>query len=439
MDKFKFVCDNCSEEINSFKDWFVSGQKCPRCGDIYAKTIYNGQIDYKTLLSQKVIENLWHYFDLLPLNHRENVTTLGEGILPIDRWANLEKIAKEHYGIDCEIRVLRNDNNPGTGTFKDLAGTVVSSVLKENGIKNYVVASTGNIGSAFSRYLAMNDITLYAFLPEDSPELQEAEIRSNGGNVYRVQGDYHIAKDMAKKFAELNGFTLAATGIDPTRIEAKKTMVYEIFRQLQRGADVYIQALSGGTGPIGVYKGSQELIDNGIIQKQPKIILIQSNKCAPMADGYQNGKQNNFEGDWDKTYPVYENPQTLITTIATGHPTLFPYVARMVKETQGDIISVDESYAKATSKLIALIQTVKIGPAAAIAVEGFFKSLKNGLIKNGDLVVINIGEGAKRSPDYLSQFATKQVVSNLQECEIKSLGQIRQDAINDYLTFIDSI
>lgn len=439
MNKFEFKCTTCANSINSFQEWFDSGQKCPKCGEIYVETIYNQDIDYKNILSVRQINDLWHYFDLLPLNYKKNITTLGEGIFTIERWKYLENIAKKYFDTECEVRVLRNDNNPGTGTFKDLAGTVVSSVLKENKIKNYVVASTGNIASSFSRYLSVNDITLYAFIPEGTPRLQEAEIRSNGGVVYRVKGDYHNAKHMAKEFAEQNNFLLAATGIDPTRIEAKKIMAYEIFRQLQREPSVYIQALSGGTGPIGIFKGIQELIDHSIVKKQPKLLLVQSDKCAPMVDGYQNAKQKNFKGTWDKDYPIYENPETLITTIATGNPTLYPYVSKIVKESNGDILSVNESFAKDTSKLVSLTQGVNIGPAAAIAVEGYFKSLKNNLIKNGDLVIINIGEGIKRSPDYLEQFSQGDVISSIDECKIESINIIRENAIKEYIKIFKNL
>jgi threonine synthase len=244
---------------------------------------------------------------------------------------------------------------------------------------------------------------------------------------------------MAKELAQKNNFLLAATGIDPTRVEAKKTMIYEIYRKLQRAPSSYIQALSGGTGPIGIFKGTQELINHGILKKQPKLLLIQSNKCAPMADGYQNAKQNNFKGDWNKKYPVYENPDTLITTIATGNPTLYSYVSSIVKKSDGDILSVDENFAKDTSKLIALTQGVMIGPAAAIAIEGYFKSLKNKLIKNGDLIIINIGEGIKRSPDYLEQFTKDEAITTIDECKIENINTIRENAINEYIKIIKDL
>jgi len=435
MSKFYFECNSCGHKTLSFKDWFDAGQKCACCGDIYSKTRYARDVDYKALLSKKVIPNLWHYKELLPLNG-EQYTSFGEGVLPIDHWKNIEAIARDYFNVDCSLRVLRNDNNPGTGTFKDLAGTVVASVLAENGIKDYVVASTGNIGAALSRYLAVNNITLHAFIPENSPDLQQAEIASNGGNVFRVKGDYHVAKCLAKAFAKKHNFLLAATGIDPTRIEAKKTMAYEIVRQLGRQADVFVQALSGGTGPLGLFKGNEELIARGIISKQTRLILSQSYCCSPMADAYQKAKAEHFTGDWKTQYPVYENPETDITTIATGNPTLYPYVSDVVHKSGGDIVAVNEKIAKDTYKLVALLEGVKIGPAATIGVLGFFHAAKHGLIKNGDLVVLNSGEGAKRTPAYLSQFISDQYVSSVDDCAIQSIQQSREQAVLDYIDLI---
>lgn len=433
MSKFFLKCSNCSYITSGFNEWFKSGQKCSQCGDIYSEVIYNNKINYKDILTKNAISSMWHYFDLLPLNNVSNITTTGEGVTPIDQWEYLELIAKKYFNISCDVRVLRNDNNPGTGTFKDLAGTVVSSVLKENEIKNYVVASTGNIGASFSKYLALNNITLFAFIPEYSPKLQEAEIISNGGIVYRVKGDYHAAKVMAEKFALKNKFLLAATGVDPTRIEAKKTIAYEFFRQLKKIPSVYIQALSGGTGPLGIHKGVKELIMNQLATRQPRFLLVQSNKCSPMADAYQQARKDNFLSSWNLNYPVYANPKTKITTLATGNPTLYPYVSTIVKESFGDIFCVNEAYTKTTSKLISLLQGVKIGPAAAIAVEGFFKALSNGQIKNNDLVVINIGEGAKRTPEYLEQFYKGKIIKDLAECQVDNIANIREEIIQYYI------
>lgn len=62
-------------------------------------------------------------------------------------------------------------------------------------------------------------------------------------------------------------------------------------------------------------------------------------------------------------------------------------------------------------KLVAYEQKVIHGPASAVCVAGFFKALEKGLIKNGETVLLNTGEGANRAPLYLEQmiYTTHQV------------------------------
>ena len=99
-------------------------------------------------------------------------------------------------------------------------------------------------------------------------------------------------------------------------------MAYEFFRQKQTLPNIYIQSVSGGTGPIGFYKGSQELLDSKMISRIPKLFLYQSNKCSPMANSFLKAKQNSFKDEWYDDFEKIVNPQTKITTLATGNPTV---------------------------------------------------------------------------------------------------------------------
>lgn len=132
------------------------------------------------------VKNLWHYFDFLPLNNRQNIVTTDEGAAPVQRWKFLEEYAKNQFNVNCKVSFFRKDVNTGTGTFKDIAGTLATSVLKEHGIKDYVVASTGNTANAFSHYLAAAGITLYVFMPKDALKANEAEVNSYGQKCFKV-------------------------------------------------------------------------------------------------------------------------------------------------------------------------------------------------------------------------------------------------------------
>ena len=420
--KYFLQCKSCGAKIDGFRDWFRADQRCPGCGSAWAEVRYLEKIErIKRLIDKnaKALSGLWHYFDFLPLNERKNIITGGEGIVPIDRWEFLEDYALDKHRIKCGVYAHRQDDNYATGTFKDLSGSVVASVLKENGIRSYVVASTGNIGVSYSRYLTEAGVSLYAFIPANSPRSQEAEIGCFGQPVFRVKGDYTRAKEMAYEFSQKHKIPLAAGNFDPMRVEAKKTMLLEWLRVMENVPTVYIQALSGGTGPLAIAKGWEELAPLKLMKKIPRFILVQSDKCSPMADAWEEAKAKGFPEGWEKTYPIYHNPETMIPTLATGYPKTYPVLSPLVRKSQGEIINCNERASIPLARLVAFKRSVRMGPAAAIVVGGFIKALRKGYLRQGDIVMLNIGEGIRRAPEFQEKLipASKEVGS-VGECSL---------------------
>ena len=418
--KFYFECKTCGHRINGFKEWFANNQTCPKCNDHKINTVYStNQEDIKSLISADAKpESLWHYFDFLPLENKENIITEGEGVAPIERWSFLEEFAKRKYNIDLNIYINRNDKSFATGTFKDKGGALAASVLKEHGIKEYVVASTGNTATAFAHYLAKAGISCSIFVPYDSLADSEAHIGTYGQKLFRVKGDYAKAKKVAAEYAKKYGILMTGGNLDPLRLEAKKTQVYEMLRIIGKMPDVYIQALSGGTGPFAVEKAIKDLKGTGIADKLPRFLLSQGNLCAPQAHAWEKAKKAGFPEGYEKEYPVYENPETLIPTIATGDPKMYPLMAPLVKSTGGEIFEVKEEHAVDLARLIGYERVIKIGPASAAGLLGLFESLKRGYIKDGETVFVNMGESANRALDFMKEVAhTTSEVNNVDECE----------------------
>jgi threonine synthase len=383
--------------------------------------------------------SMWRYFSALPLRSRRNIITAGEGLVPVERWQFLENFARAEYNVECHVYAHRQDNNYATGSFKDLAGSLLASVLKENGIREYVVASTGNIGVAFARYISHFGGRVFVFIPSNSPPYKEGEISVFGQKVYRVSGDYTATKKLSIEFANSHKFLAAVSGFDPMRIEAKKTMSFEWRRAIPDFPTVYVQALSGGTGSVGVMKGCKEMLDAGLIEEYPRLLLVQSDRCSPMADAWTGAKSCGFQDGWQHTYPIVENPITDIPTLATGNPSGYPVVADAVRTSRGEIFSVPEAIAPVVGRFVAHEVAVRIGPAAAVAVGGFFYALKNGFIKNDDRVVINIGEGIRRDPDFmLKMMQPSTVVSRITDCRAFNRDRYARQLWSDLTSFISN-
>ncbi|MDR2564219.1 MAG: pyridoxal-phosphate dependent enzyme [Prevotellaceae bacterium] len=422
MDKFILKCSACGKVFNNFGEWFENAQTCPTCGKNRVEVVYNH--DYtllKSLIYQKncTDNTIWRYFDFMPLNNRDNIVSHGEGNVSINRWEFLERHAANHHGIDCKIYVYRADENPATRTFKDAGASLAASVLKELGVKNYVVASTGNVANAFAYYMAKAGISLSAFIPSDALVAHSAGVSYYGQRVFRVNGDYSKAKEIAREYAAKYKIPMTGGNTDPLRVEAKRSMIFDWLRATPEFPTVYIQALSGGTGPVAIDKAIREIAHTGLIPKAPRFIMIQPSACAPMAEAWEKAKTSGFPEGWRNKYPIYENPETSIPTLATGNPASYPIVGELVRQTGGEIFSFDESRCEDIARLIAYETLVRIGPASAIALGGFFDSLKRNLIRNGDVLMINIGESIDRAPDFFTQLIyTEKQADSVNDCKI---------------------
>lgn len=395
--KYQLICKKCGHEINSFREWFDHNQVCPNCGSNHVEVSYNSDYHKLTELYQENPENFWHYFDFLPLEDKKNMITCNEGAIPIENWDFLERFAQEKYGISCKVMVYRNDLNGGTNTFKDVAAAMGASILKENGIKEYCIASTGNTATAFSKYLALAGIKLNVFVPNCVCQDTVDEIRSYGQNLVISTGDYGAAKKEAAEYQKNHGLLISGGNIDPIRVEAKKTMVFEFMRQMGKMPDVYVQAVSGGTGPIAVDKGVREIHPGFPEVKLPKILLVQQDTCDPMVQGWENAEKTGFPEGYEKNFPSIAAPKTMVSILSTGTPGMFPIVAPIVRKSGGSFLRVKESELVDYAKIAYRERNVMLGPAAAVCFAGFYQALAQGKIANGQTVLINTGEGAARA------------------------------------------
>jgi threonine synthase len=430
--KYRLKCVSCGKDISDYGQWLRLEQKCPACGCGRVEAFYHDYSDLKSLIYNKdcKVNTIWRYFDYLPLEHVHNIVSCGEGDIGVERWEFLERYALS-MNINCKVWVYRNDENAATGTFKDAGASLVASALKEHGVENYVVASTGNVANAFAHYLSRAGITLYAFVPENALPLNSAGVSYYGQRVFRVVGDYAKAKKIAKKFADSHGFPMTGGNTDPLRIEAKRTMVFEWLRKMPEFPTVYLQSLSGGTGPIAIEKAIRETATFGLPCRLPRFLMVQPDGCAPMAHAWAKAKTASFPDGWLNDYPVYENPDTKIPTLATGNPATYPIIGELVHRSGGDIFAFDESKCEAVARMVAFETLIGTGPASSVVLGGFVKALKTGHIKDGDVVIINLGEGIHRAPEFLQSLTyTEQRVNSVNDCELLDRRQLQRDLWN---------
>jgi threonine synthase len=416
----EFVCDACGHVAPRVR--FVPRTGCEACGCDRVEARYPNLTREALLatMSKSGVRGLWRFHIALPVEAKARPVKAGEGRVPLDRWVFLERFAERYAGVRCTVFAHRHDCQPATGSMKDLSASLVATALRVRGIKEYVVCSTGNTGAAYASYLSRAGITLHAFLPESAPAMKEAEIGYFGQNVYRVLGDYAAAKRVAEDYAIERGIPFSGGNFDPFRVEAKRTMVFKWLRRLERLPDVYVQAISGGTGPLAVAKASRELIALGLAERGPRLILSQPHLCDPMAQAWRRARAEGFPEGWENEYPIIRNPQSTILTLATGNPTAYPYLARLVRAGDGAFFTFPEELAPQVARVVAFETGAFIGPAAAIGIGGFFAALKQGAIADGELVMIAVTDSIRRDPEFLlDQNRPSVTVREISDCRME--------------------
>lgn len=150
-----------------------------------------------------------------------------------------------------------------------------------------------------------------------------------------------------------------------------------------------------------------------------------------MVQAWEHAEKAGFPTGFEKDYPVLDNPQTAVPTLATGNPATYPIIAKLVKSTEGTFVRMQERKLAAYARLVAFEQKVILGPASAVCIAGFFESLKKGLIKNGECVLLNTGEGVRRAPEFVNEmiYTTKQVDS-VADCHPHTMAQYREQLWN---------
>lgn len=370
--------------------YFPSTIHCPQCKSEWREAEY----DYAALaasLPRQIAArpfDLWRYRELLPIRNPNPSLSLGEGGTPLIRAINLGMM------LGLPNLFIKDERQGPTASFKDRQAAVTIAALKEAGITEMVAASTGNVAIAYSAYAARAGIKLWAFVTSLVPAVKMREIALYGSQVVKVTASYDQAKKLAAEFARQRNLYLDMGARTIPSIEAMKTIAFEISEQLTallgppadaphqwRTPDWYIQAISGGMGPIGIYKGFRELHQMGLVSRFPALAPIQADGCAPMVTSWKKGLE--------EAEPVL-SPRTHIETLATGDPgRAYVLLRKYVNETHGVFESATDEETYRAMHVLAKMEGLSAEPAAAVAFAGLFKLVRAGIIKQSDVVVVN--------------------------------------------------
>ncbi len=328
-------------------------------------------------------KNMWRYQEMLPVVKEKNIVSLGEGMTPIFSLKKLDdKLGFSHLSMKDE------SFNP-TRSFKTRGISVAVSKAKELKIENCIIPTAGNAGGALAAYCAKANIKCTVVMPRHTPDIFKQECDLYGAELILVDG---LINDCAKKIGELNKdnkYFDVSTLKEPYRLEGKKTMGYEIAEQYNwELPDVILYPAGGGTGLIGIWKAFKEMQAMGWINcPLPKMIAVQSKNCAPLLHALKDPL------NWKKNFI----PQA---TIANGLAVPYPFgmnmMLRVLKESGGTVIAIDDNEIIAGIKEIAKAEGLIISPEGAATWMALLHLRQTKQINLSEkILLLNTGSGYK--------------------------------------------
>ena len=330
------------------------------------------ELDRRQTMRQGALSSgVWRYRELVLDVPQDRITSYPEGNTnlyksqKISRWTNLDSLLLKHEG-----------ENP-TGSFKDRGMTAGITHAVETGASVVACASTGNTSSSLASYAAVAGIKALVLMPEGMVSVGKlSQTIAYGAITLEVRGDFDQAMKIIEELSE-EGQVYILNSINPYRLEGQKTIVFELIQQMDWVAPDWIALPGGNLGNASAFgKAIEELKDLGLINRRPRLAVIQSEGANPFYQAFKN--------QFSEFRPVVA--QTLATAIRIGNPVNYGRAMRAVQTTGGVVEQVSDAEVLDAK---AVVDGAGIGcePASAATVAGVRKLVRAGVIKRGETVV----------------------------------------------------
>lgn len=373
-----FKCINCGAEYPVSPETYL----CPICSQNndakhpplgVLQTVY----DYNKL---KTTPDLFSYLEteaflpLLPVNHKQSFSSLRVGKTPM-----------YEFKLGNKTLFLKDDSQNPTYSYKDRASNLVSAFAKENKITTIATASTGNAGSSLAGICASQGQQAIIFVPASAPKAKLTQIMMYGATLVPVEGTYDDCFELSIAASKQFGWYNRNTAYNPLTIEGKKTASYEIFTDMHKQAPDFI-FVPVGDGVIisGIYRGFEDLLKLGIINKIPTIVAVQS------------AGSSNLVGNLGSNQPQFSASNTIADSIAVDVPRNYYMAKKFLEKYEGKGVIVKDSEILEAASDLSQNYGLFTEPASAAAYAGYQKYAgKFGFPKNSKIVIQLTGSGLK--------------------------------------------
>jgi threonine synthase len=374
VDYVRLACSECGATADD------GALSCTVCGGLLAFQLDPVPLDAGALrrrfsdrrLSDDPLDQsgVWRYRELLPDIPDACVVTLRENAVPLyaaqkgARYADSGRVSYLHLGM-----------NP-TASFKDAGMTVAISEAAARGIRAAACASTGNTAASMAAYAARAGLTALVLVPSSGiSEAKVAQTLDYGATVAAVDGDFDRALEIVRA---LDPFEVAiVNSVNPYRIEGQKCAAFALLEQRDWQVPDWLVLPGGNLGNTSAFgKGFREALALGLIDRLPRLAVVQAAGAAPFARVFHEG---------GALIPV--KAETTATAIKIGAPASWKKALSEVTASDGVVLAVsDEEIGDA--RAVVGCDGVGCEPASAASLAGLRRLRRDGTIESDDDVVL---------------------------------------------------
>ena len=362
-----------------------------------APSLVRAVYEKKEFETRDDLDGFYRYSNWLPIKR-----TLNNSSAPV---TYKSKRLAEYLGLD-NLYITFSGYNPEIGafmqtcSFKETEAYSVCARLPEHEDRILVVASAGNTARAFAKVCSDNNIRLLLSIPEDNIHALwfDKPLNECVKIIAAPKGsDYFDAIALGDKACSSPRFLAEGGAKNIARRDGMGTTVLSAVEHIGRIPDAYFQAIGSGTGTIAVWENNLRLIEDGRFGRHKMKLYPSQN--APFTIMYDSWKAHSRALVHLSAEDARRQASVIKAKVLSNRKP--PYslaggVYDALTDTGGDIYMVSNDELEVWKARFMELEGVDIYSAAAVAVASLEKAVKEGRVKSGDVIMLNITGGGEK-------------------------------------------
>ncbi len=177
-------------------------------------------------------------------------------------------IKKNIEGVDV---IFKLEYLMPSGSFKDRGTYVSVAKLKEEGIDEVSLDSSGNAAISLALYGKSEGIKTHIFVPDEIGEAKRRILDELASEIHEISGTRMDVHERALEFEDAN---YVSHWYNPFFLDGTKISAYEV--GVDQEVDRVLVPTGSGTLFLGIYEGFSELSSFEVVDKIPQMIAVEA-------------------------------------------------------------------------------------------------------------------------------------------------------------------